>query len=1125
MSEINRRDFLKVVGVTGAASAVGCDPTVPIENVLPYVVQPAQIVPGVSTWFSTQCNECSSGCGVLARNREGRVVKLEGNPDHPLNKGKLCGVGQAGILSTYSPDRLSGPMKGESAVSWASALDEISAALQPGRVAWVGYPRTGANGEIVRSFMRALGYSGKLYWDPVGDDAVRKATSDVFQVEDIVPSYELTHAHVIVSFGQDFMATQGDVASELGWADSRDPAIGGFVGKTICIEPRIGVSSSITDLHLAARVGSETGLALALAKAVCEAEGELVPQVPEGMESAFAGIDIAAAVEGSGVAQSSFDLVVKDLVNAYAHGRASVVLPGGHATSASGVELAKATLLLNKVLDNIGDDPQRHTVRIGSGKVQQDIGNYEDLKSLLDACREGKTYDVLFIDGIDLAHVLPSGVEALSALNGVGTVVAFANEPNEMVNPAVLGSGFTLPPGSTLETWGDSEAYAGIHTIQQPAMKPLLNTKSVGEILIRLAKRKGLDLAGLASWTQAHSASKTWNGRLDEAMALSSDVDAATPAEGEDVVDAEALDGATQKWEDFKGDSANADLFEEAGSLKAKQETGGDIPAVNAETWVDYLKSYWHGVVAVAAKREGDFGPFWIECLQRGGYFASRAKPQAKADITFDMPSLPDAGEVLTGNTLVLFPHPFLMDGRHANKPWAQETPEPVSSHSWGTWVEVHPSVAEAKGFEKGKTVRVSAGGVNIEVAWFASPGIRPDTMALIMGNGHSHGRYAKVGGPDNPINLIGVSPKDGTLPYVTNAGVDVAHVGNDTTVSAYIGAMDQSGIPGDRSDGPINFTVSVDDLGTGHGPGSIVPMHHFPVDERLKEHFGTNAVGEPQMDMFPEPEHPSHRFAMAIDLNRCNGCNACSIACVAENNIPIVGPEQMKKSRYMGWLRLSRYWEGSGDTPDIRFQPVSCQQCSHAPCEGVCPVLATYHNLDGLNAMVYNRCVGTRYCANNCPYTARRFNFHSYQWPESFNLMLNPDVVTREMGIMEKCTFCVQRIREVKDLYRDEVQARGELNTLKEGRPPTTVPEERLKNLPACGQSCPTDAITFGNLKTQRKGEQYKNDVFRKFQDERAYSMLGELNTKPGVRYLARITHGPSQLHHGGGHGDSKSH
>ena len=419
MSEINRRDFLKVVGVTGAASAVGCDPTVPIENVLPYVVQPAQIVPGVPTWLSTQCTEFSSGCGVLARNREGRVVKLEGNPDHPLNQGKLCGVGQAGILATYSPDRLSGPMKGESAVTWASALEGVGSALKPGRVAWIGYPRSGASGEIVRSFMGALGYTGKLYWDPVGDDAIRKATADVFQLEDTVPNYELAQAHVIVSFGQDFMATQGDVSSELGWADSRDPAKGGFVSKTICIEPRIGVTSSVTDLHLAARVGSETGLALALAKAVCEAEGEKVPQVPEGMESAFAAIDIAAAVESADILRSSFDLVVKDLVDAYAHDHATVILPGGHATSANGVELAKATLLLNKVLNNIGDDATRHTVRLGNGKNERDVGNYADLKSLIDACRNGD-YDVLFVDQIDLVHVLPAGLEVISALQNVG---------------------------------------------------------------------------------------------------------------------------------------------------------------------------------------------------------------------------------------------------------------------------------------------------------------------------------------------------------------------------------------------------------------------------------------------------------------------------------------------------------------------------------------------------------------------------------------------------------------------------------------------------------------------------------------------------------------------------------
>ena len=225
----------------------------------------------------------------------------------------------------------------------------------------------------------------------------------------------------------------------------------------------------------------------------------------------------------------------------------------------------------------------------------------------------------------------------------------------------------------------------------------------------------------------------------------------------------------------------------------------------------------------------------------------------------------------------------------------------------------------------------------------------------------------------------------------------------------------------------------------------------------------------------------------------------------MAENNIPVVGPEQVRLSRSMGWIRLSRYWEGDGETPDVRFQPVMCQQCSHAPCEGVCPVLATYHNLDGLNAMIYNRCVGTRYCANNCPYSARRFNFHSFRWPESFNLMLNPDVLIREMGVMEKCTFCIQNIRKFKDSWRDQAGFAGQ----------GTPSDNDYSRITACASACPTNAITFGNLKDE------KSEVFAKFNDKRTYRMLEELNNKPGVAYLTRIVHTESKLHHGGGHGE----
>jgi molybdopterin-containing oxidoreductase family iron-sulfur binding subunit len=367
-------------------------------------------------------------------------------------------------------------------------------------------------------------------------------------------------------------------------------------------------------------------------------------------------------------------------------------------------------------------------------------------------------------------------------------------------------------------------------------------------------------------------------------------------------------------------------------------------------------------------------------------------------------------------------------------------------------------------------------------VPWFGSPGIRKDTVGVAMGNGHeASGRYAEYGA--NPVKLLDAEPnRAGGIPYAgTRATVTAA--ASKRKIKEMLGNLDQD-------HRPISYTVKAKDIGKGTGPAGIVHLHHPPIDERL------TSAG--LLDMYPEPEHPTYRFAMAIDLNRCTGCGSCETACYAENNISVVGPDQAHRGRHMGWIRLSRYWEGSGETPDIRWQPVMCQQCSHAPCEGVCPVLATYHNLDGLNAMIYNRCVGTRYCANNCPYSARRFNYHTFDWPEPFYMMLNPDVATRTMGVMEKCTFCIQRLREVKDTWRDEGKV---------------APDSALRKITACASACPANAITFGNAKDP------DSKVAHKFEDERAYAMLFELNTKPGVRYLARISHSEDTGQDAGGH------
>ena len=535
------------------------------------------------------------------------------------------------------------------------------------------------------------------------------------------------------------------------------------------------------------------------------------------------------------------------------------------------------------------------------------------------------------------------------------------------------------------------------------------------------------------------------------------------------------------------------------------------LPDLDSENFQSYVKSFWLATL-LTSPEQGKPQDFWVECLKRGGYFVDTPGLPSPS---WTLSSLTPA-EVKEGN-LIVFSHPRVGLARNANRSWLQEVPDALTSFSWGTWVEVSEATSKKLGLTKDKGIEITANGQTFTAGWYLSPGIADDTFAISSAGGQTNrGRYAKTAAENggSALSLVEYSTDAGGAMQVVGAGAVVVKSTALNAPSPRNNLLKSDTLTMNHR--YVNFTVLKDDLGKGGGAGSIVPMHHLPESSmairatNTKSRFDEN---ETLKDMFPEPEHPTYRFAMAVDLNRCTGCGTCEVACYAENNIPVTGPEEARLSRRMGWIRLSTYWEGDGETPDIRFQPNMCQQCSHAPCEGVCPVLATYHNIDGLNAMIYNRCVGTRYCGNNCPYSARRFNYHTYRWPDSFNLMLNPDVMAREMGVMEKCTFCVQRIRSVKDEHRDQVGFDGQ---------GSAAPAEKLLKLTACAQACPSNAITFGNLNDKESA------LAKSFEEPRAYKFLGELNTKPGVAYLSRIVHEKSAQwehafgeHHGGSHGD----
>ncbi len=459
----------------------------------------------------------------------------------------------------------------------------------------------------------------------------------------------------------------------------------------------------------------------------------------------------------------------------------------------------------------------------------------------------------------------------------------------------------------------------------------------------------------------------------------------------------------------------------------------------------DIVRNYWQ------AQWGADAGQKWRKCLH-DGVVPDTAYPLAAARV--------DAGRVNSalnksetghgGIELAFYPSPSTWDGRFANNGWMQEAPDPITKLTWDNAALVSPATARVLGVTNGDVIALGCDGRTVEAPIFIQPGHADSAVSIALGYGRR----------------------------------ECGRVGYGTGHDAY---------PLRTSSNP-HFVRGITVRKTGAKYPLSATQEHHSMEGRdiVREHnvgeaHAKNAGVHELFSLYKEHDYSKgNQWGMAIDLNSCVGCNACVVACQAENNIPIVGKEEVARGREMHWIRMDRYYTGSVDDPQSVTQPVACMQCENAPCETVCPVAATSHSPEGLNDMAYNRCVGTRYCANNCPYKVRRFNFFDWHKNETgpFKMVHNPDVSVRMRGVMEKCTYCVQRIQQAK--IQAKVEGRRELR------------DGEIKT--ACQQVCPAEAIVFGNINDP------DSRVSKLRKDARNYSLLEELNTKPRTTYLAKL-------------------
>ena len=985
-NSVRRRSFLKAVGFGVAGMAIsGCQKTPPTKAI-PLLNQPAGVTPGRPMYYATACGACPARCGMLAKCRDGRPIKLEGLPDHPDSAGGLCAVGQASLLGLYDRLRYQAPQHNGAAVDWESIdksiTDQVKSIDQSGRE--ICFLTSTINSPTMQGcldkFLAQFSNARQVTVDSISSSAIADAHEQTHGVRSI-PHFRFDKAEVIVSFGADFLGTwispiQFTVQRSAGrQLESDEP----FMSFHIQFESCMTLTGSNADQRNVL-APDEIGLALA----------HLAVQVAEITDTPLDWGDL----NPSPVPQEIIDDLAKRL--AHAKGKSLVVC------GSQDLKAQKICNFINQSLANYGS-----TLDLSSASNIR-LGSDSDLVTLTTDMQQGKI-GALFVHGTNPVFELPASLGFTEALGKVEMVTQFALRPDETSSHAQ----FVCPVPHFLESWSDYQTRPGLHSIGQPVIQPLFDTRPLIETL------------------------GAWTSEVEESREL-----------------------IAQRWE--------SDIFPKA-------------------------------------KQPGTFRQFFHQAIHDGYVDVSQAgKGDAGTSFNTEAVEPVSGSNPGDGFSLVAYPKVGLLDGTHAYNPWLQELPDPVSKVTWDNYACLSVASAEELGVVEGDIVRLELAGAtsdSIELPVYVQPGTHDRVVAVALGyGGVATERFKGVGpqwiearptvGEDGRVgkNVAPFLGIEDNLIQSWRSGVKIVPVGRKyplaSTQTYHKITVPQNIAPPGAERRPVvqetSFSAFKQDPYSGH------IEHHD---------FGTKKLYA--------NDHPitGRHWQMAVDLTACTGCSACVIACQAENNISVVGKDEVRRRRDMHWMRIDRYYSGEGDDVNVVHQPMMCQHCDNASCENVCPVLATVHTTEGLNAQVYNRCVGTRYCANNCAYKVRRFNWFYYEHEDELaNMSLNPDVTVRSRGIMEKCSFCVQRIQDAK------IEAK---------RLGMAVSDDSVQT--ACQQSCPAKAIVFGDI---------NNPVSRVsrmlHENPRAFRVLEEIDVEPSVHYLTQVRNSASDndakgdAHHG---------